>query len=175
VTERIRTDTNASAVLLMTSLLRSMWHVITRADRRPLRVASVGSERREAFRSILLAAAFAVAAASLSSCLSGPQWPCDRDDRANTFPGDEPGARAYETREAAIEAWLPTVAEVQGVEPSRLEAALAARSGPDRYEPERVRIYLDDQIFAEISIGTPDTGEWWVVSVWACRPGSVDW
>ena len=120
-------------------------------------------------------AAVALVAALLSSCSSGPQWPCDRGDRTNTFPGDEPGARPYETRQAAIEAWLPTAAEMQGVELSRLEAALAGRSGPDRYEPERVRIYLDDHIFAEISVSTPATDEWWVVSVWACPPGSVDW
>jgi hypothetical protein len=123
----------------------------------------------------LAAAALTLMIAVLSSCSSGPQWPCDRDDRANTFPGDEPGARAYEDRQAAIEAWLPTAAELHDVERSRLEAALATRSGPDRYEPERIRIYLDDQIFAAISMSTPATDEWWVVSVWACRPGSVDW
>jgi hypothetical protein len=133
-------------------------------------VATIGRERRGVFRSTMPAVAVALVVALLPSCSSGSQWPCDRDDRANTFPGDEPGARAYETRQAAIEAWLPTAAEAQGVELSRLE-----RSGPDRYEPERVQIYLDDHIFAEISISTPDTGEWWVVSVWACRPGSVDW
>ena len=70
---------------------------------------------------------------------------------------------------------LPTAAELHDVELLRLEAALAARSGPDRYEPERVRIYLDNRIFAAISVSTPAPDEFWVVSVWACRPGSVDW
>ena len=121
------------------------------------------------------AAALMLAAAMLSSCSSGAVWPCEREARANTFPGDEPGARPYATRDAAIEAWLPTAAELHGVEPSRLADAFAARSGSDRFEPERIRIYLGDQIFAEISMSTPAPDEWWVVSVWACRPGSVDW
>ena len=116
-----------------------------------------------------------LAAALLSSCSGEPEWPCEREDRANTFPADEPGARPYATRDAAIEAWLPSAAELHAVESSRLEAAFAARSGSDRFEPERIRIYLDDRIFAEISMSTPAPDEWWVVSVWACRPGSVDW
>jgi hypothetical protein len=122
----------------------------------------------------LLAVLLAVAAALLPSC-STVAWPCERDDRANTFPGDEPGARPYETLQAAIDAWLPTAAELHDVELPRLEAALASRSGPDRYEQERIRIYLDNQIFAEISVSTPAPDEFWVVSVWSCRPGSVDW
>jgi hypothetical protein len=122
----------------------------------------------------LLALLLTLAAVLIPSCSSAP-WPCDRDDRTNTLPGDEPGARPYETLHAAIEAWLPTAAELHGVELPRLEAAFASRSGHDRYERERIRLYLDNQIFAEISVSTPAPDEVWVVSVWACRPGSVDW
>ena len=94
-----------------------------------------------------------------------PAWPCDREDRVNTYP--ELPARGYETRIEAVRAWLPLAAEESGQDLARLEAAIAQTSGSDRWELERNRIYLDDQIFAELSLSKPN--KWFLVSVWACR------
>lgn len=47
------------------------------------------------------------------------------------------------------------------------KGAVAQTSGPDHWELERNRIYLDDQIFAELSLSKPN--KWFLVYVWACR------
>ena len=95
-----------------------------------------------------------------------PAWPCDREDRVNTYPAlpDEGG---YDTRMDAVRAWLPLAAEESGEDLARLEAAIAQTSGSDRWELERNRIYLDGQIFAELSLSEPN--KWFLVYVWACR------
>ncbi len=96
-----------------------------------------------------------------------PSWPCDREDRENTFP-DLPNERGYETRMAVVRAWLPLAAEESGEDLARLEYAIAQTTGADRWELERNRIYLDDQIFAELSIGRPSNEGWGMVYVWTC-------
>ena len=94
-------------------------------------------------------------------------WPCDREDRVNTYP-DLPDEGGYETPRDAVRAWLPLAAESSGIDLSRLEAAIEQTSGPDRFEPERNRIYLNGQIFAELSMSRPDR-KWHLIYAWGCR------
>lgn len=97
-----------------------------------------------------------------------PAWPCDREDRENTFP-ELPNERGYETRMELVRAWLPLAAEESGEDLARLQAAIAQTTGADRWEQERSRIYLDDQIFAELSLGRPSNKGWGIAYVWACN------
>lgn len=112
----------------------------------------------------LVAALVAVVAALTHDRKS---WPCDREDRVNTYP-DLPEEGGYETPRHAVRAWLPLAAESSGIDLSRLEAAIEQTSGPDRFEPERNRIYLNEQIFAELSMSRPDR-RWHLIYVWGCR------
>lgn len=74
--------------------------------------------------------------------------------------------KAATTRAWMQSAWLPLAAEESGQDLTRLEAAIAQTSGSDRWELERNRIYLDGQIFAELSLSKPN--KWFLVYVWAC-------
>lgn len=96
----------------------------------------------------------------------GPTWSCDREERENTYPS-LPNEGGYDTRMDAVRAWLPLAAEELGKDLARLEAAIAQTSGSDRWELERNRMYLDDQIFAELSLSKPN--KWFLVYVWACK------
>jgi hypothetical protein len=115
--------------------------------------------------SVVLVASFVLAIEAFAH--DERAWPCDREDRVNAYP-DLPDEGGYETPRDAVRAWLPLAAERSGIDLSRLEAAVEQTSGPDRFEPERNRIYLNGQIFAELSLSAP-TGGWHVIYVWGCR------
>ncbi|MFN8233521.1 MAG: hypothetical protein U0V56_08650 [Actinomycetota bacterium] len=99
---------------------------------------------------------------------AGNEWGCD-GDRIGTevFEFGESGGSKDPT--AAREALIVYLKD-QGVADDSYLAALRSESGPDRFEPDTGRLWIDDQVRVEMFAAQLDDGTWAVGMARYCMP-----